>query len=270
MSATWRQAFSLVIHSQFGCSATLSRQTRYCAGGLVRNGRPQATEIIPGRPPPCRTGHDPTALRYYSEPERDRSASGQASRSWCVPTATRTVWNHSGMTRRSADRRPRGLPILGMMCSRSIPGWPAIQDYGRLPDPRRPAVPGGDRHRAVGAGGPATRSPRWASARPTWPRWWSPTSTWIMRAGGRHRRDVPGGGDRGPRARRPAPGRPEPADGQRPDGLRRRAGPAVRRAGADPGRAHPDAWRNAADRPGRRPLAGQPLLARPRQASRRA
>src|SRR5579862_7708751 len=57
-------------------------------------------------------GHDPTALRYYSEPERDRSASGRPVRSWCVPTATRTVWNHGGMSTAERGSQTPGITDL--------------------------------------------------------------------------------------------------------------------------------------------------------------
>ena len=64
---------------------------------------------------------------------------------------------------------------------------------------------------------------------------------------------LPGSGDRGARARRPAPGRPVPADGQRADGVRRRAGRALRALAPTPAERDPRRRRHRAHRPGRRP-----------------
>ena len=226
--ATWCWTLSQTFCSQL-VTPHASRLTRCCAGGLVgtqaRHGSSQT--IAPAGPRHVARGtirprSDTTRAGCATAPPRGCASHGPGA----LTRPPGTVWHDKPHEPgRAADRRPAGdHRRSGTRCTRSTPGWLATQDHRRLPDPRRAAVPGGDGHRAVGAGGPR-RAGR-AGHRPGRPghRGGHPHPPGSRGRHWGHRRDVPGGGDRGARAGRPAPGGPEPADGQRAAGLRGRAG----------------------------------------------
>ena len=208
---------------------TLSRQTRYCAAGVSHgNGSRKLTETIP--PAGSARSHKGT-IRPRSDTTRGRGAqpaarhparTGRPGRR-CVLARPPAVGTMVAWTRPRADADPGHYRAWARRVRDRYPDGRLPGHHGRLPDPRRPAVPGGDRHRALGPGGPG-RAGR-AGCRPARPGHGGgdahpPGSRGRHRG---HRRDVPGRGGRGARARRPAPGRPGPADGQRPDGVRGRA-----------------------------------------------
>ena len=185
------------------------------AQAAVRAGHPDVRRRLNRwRPPEQPTRHRPASR--LPEPE-------------CPPAPAGNMPASCRLRPRATCHRPRqpGLPDRH-------PDGRVRRDHRRLPDPRRPAVPGRDRDRAVGAGRPGRPGrARRRAERPGHGRG-HPHPPRPRRRHRRHRPDVPRGRGRRARARRPPPGRPVPADGQRAPRLRRRPGRPVRRAAPTP------------------------------------